>query len=113
MTMLKCSPITFVPCRGLNGCVFPVFTCSHSGSPFQCPYLPQSRHLPVFFPAALVPDGTEDVVNESLFLPLPLLLPLGGLRHPLDFERIFLPARMNCTKTSKSSAISSSSSDSS
>ena len=31
-----------------KGLRIPRFTKSHSGSPFQWPYLPQSMHLPVF-----------------------------------------------------------------
>ena len=80
--------MTFVPC-GRKGFVLPDFTCSHSWSPFQWPYLPQSRHFPVFLPAAFVPEGP---VPDEDDLPLPLPL---GFFHPLDLDLIFFPARMN------------------
>jgi len=58
--------------------------------------LPQSRHLPVFLAVTLVLDGPDP-------WDLPFPFPLGVFLHPLVFERIFFPARMNCTNAPKSS----------
>ena len=54
----------------------------------------QSRHLPVSLAMMLVLDG-PDPWN------LPFPFSLGVLFHPLVFECILFPARMNCTNAPK------------